>query len=146
MSMLRSWLPVLMLAPLLGCGGGASSGGSVTPADGPGPQLVVERFLQAANANDWDTMGQLFGTPDYTIEERDGALRADRHMLVLASLLRHDDFVIQGRRAVPGERGATSVVVDIVRDGQRIQIPFLVVRRHDGGWIIQQIEKLEDLT
>lgn len=147
MAKLQYGLLMTMLATMLAaCGGASAPMQERTPVDGPGPQLVVERFLQAANANDWDVMGQLFGTPDYTIAQRDGATRADRHMLVLASLLRHDDFVVRGRRAVPGERDATHIVVDIIRDQRNISVPFMVVRRRDGGWIIQQIDRLEDLT
>lgn len=147
MSKLQASLPAVMLAlSLAACGGASTPDVERTPVEGPGPQLVVERFLQAANANDWDVMGELFGTPDYTIAQRDGATRSDRHMLVLSSLLRHDDFVVRGRTAVPGERDATNIVVDIIRDQKTISVPFMVVRRRDGGWIIQQIDRLEDLT
>ena len=138
---LLSLMPALLLAA---CAGGPAPGGS--SLEGPGPQLVVERFLEAANANDWQVMAQLFGTPDQTIGERDGAMRADRHMQLLASLLRHDDYVVRGREQVPGHRDATNVVVEIVRDGTGVSIPFMVVRRNDGGWIVQQIHRLEDLT
>ena len=132
---------------LLACGGGPAPA-SVTPGqvDGPGPQLVVERFLQAANANDWAVMGQLFGTPAQTIAERDGATRAERHMQLLSSLLRHDDFVFRGRQPVPGRTDATNLIVEIVRKDTRVNVPFMVVWRAQGGWIIQEIQKIEELT
>lgn len=133
---------------LLACGGGGPAPSAATPAevDGPGPQLVVERFLQAANANDWVVMGQLFGTPAQTITERDGATRAERHMQLLSSLLRHDDFIFRGRQPVPGRTDATNLFVEIVRKDTRVNVPFLVVWRPQGGWIIQEIKKIEELT
>jgi hypothetical protein len=141
-------LPAVLFALLAaGCGGGQSvPPQQAAPVEGPGPQLVVERFLQAANSNDWEVMRRLFGTSQQTIVERDGANRADRHMQLLASLLRHDDFIIRGRGAVPGRSDAASVVVELVQEGRRASIPFIVVPRQDGGWIIQEIQKLEDLT
>lgn len=143
MPTLRSSLsPLVVILVLAACGGGSA----FPAAQGPEPQLVVERFLQAVNVNDWDVMARLFGTRDQTIRERDGELRADRHMQILASLLRHEDFVVQSRGQVPGREDATSIVVEIVRNGQRTAIPFVVVRKNDGGWIIQEIRQLEDLV
>lgn len=149
MSKLKAGLTFLTLAVLLlACGGGGRAPSAVSPAevDGPGPQLVVERFLQAANANDWVVMGQLFGTPAQTITERDGATRAERHMQILSSLLRHDDFIFRGRQPVPGRTDATNLFVEIVRKDTRVNVPFLVVWRPQGGWIIQEIKKIEELT
>ena len=135
--------PVATLVLLAGCGGPPAA---EVPATGPAPQLVVERFLQAANTGDWATMRQLFGTSQQTIADRDGPERADRHMHLLASLLRHDDFVVSGRQQVPGRTDATYIVVTITRQGEQRAIPFLVVPRAGGGWIIERIERLEELT
>lgn len=119
----------------------------ITPAsDSPGPALVVERFLQASNANDLETMGQLFGTSDRTIVELDGQTQAEERMYILASLLRHDDWAIQGQRAVPGRMlDATELLVRIERGARTAVVPFLVVRRSRGGWIIERID-VEPLT
>lgn len=138
-------LTFLMLTLVLSaCGGKGTS--ELSPMEGPGPQLVVERFLAAANANDWQVMGQLFGMPDQTIAERDGPRRSERHMQLLASLLRHDDYAIRGRQQVPGRRDATKVIVEFVRGPAALAVPFMVVRRDDGGWIIQEIQNIDALT
>jgi hypothetical protein len=120
---------------------------SVTPAaQSPGPALLVERFLQAANANDLETMSQLFGTRDRTIVQLDGQTQAEERMYVLASLLRHDDWFIQGQRTVPGRMmDATELLVEIRRGENRAVTPILVVRRARGGWIIERID-VEPLT
>lgn len=120
---------------------------SVTPAaESPGPALLVERFLQAANANDLETMSQLFGTRDRTIVQLDGQTQAEERMYVLASLLRHEDWSIQGQRTVPGRMmDATELLVEIRRGDSRAVTPILVVRRARGGWIIERID-VEPLT
>ena len=130
---------------VVACGGGSESQ-SPTPMGGPAPQLVVERFLQAANTNDLVTMTQLFGTPDKGIVELDGESMAQRRMYVLASLLRHDDFVIQAQRVVPGRmEGATEVLVLLTQGDRQVIVPHLVVKRSGGGWVIERID-VERLT
>lgn len=136
----------LMIALLVAaCGGGAGDRTTGSGASPLGPQLTVERFLQLANQNDWSAMADLFGTARYTIAERDGPERAERHMQLIASLLRHDDFTIAGRRTVAGNPDATRLMVEIQRDGQSFSVPFVVVPR-GGGWIVERIENLEALA
>ena len=124
-----------------------SSGGGGVPAVGsPGPALVVERFLQAANANDLATMTQLFGTRDRTIDELDGRQKAEQRMYVLATLLRHDDYRILGQEAVPGRlRNATELQVRLRQGNREVVVPYVVVRKENGGWIIERID-IEQLT
>lgn len=138
----------LVLAALLlaACGGGPSPGQPRDAVGLPGAQLVVERFLQAANANDLPTMTRLFGTARKPIDELEPETTAHRRMYVLASLLRHDDFAIQGQRVVPGRMDDATEVLVMIRRGQRqTMVPHLVVRRDGGGWIIERID-VERLT
>jgi hypothetical protein len=124
----------------------SSSSPQVAPASSPGPLLAVERFLQAANANDLQTMTQLFGTADKTIVELEGRSTAEQRMYVLASLLRHDDFTVQGQRAVPGRlQDATELQVELTKGEDRVVVPHLVVRKKGGGWIIERVD-VEALT
>lgn len=126
------------------CGG--PSRAAPPASEGPAPQLVVERFLQAANINDLQTMTSLFGTADKTIDQLEAPAMAQRRMYVLASLLRHDDFAIQGQRIVPGRmEDATEVLVRIRKGEKQVTVPHLVVRTRRGGWIIEKIE-VERLT
>ena len=107
----------------------------------PGPALAVERFLQAANANELETMMELFGTSNRTIEQLDGRSMAERRMHLLSSLLRHDDFAIRGQRSVPGRLyDAATVDVDLQKGARTLRVPFTVVRRSGGGWIIEQVD------
>jgi hypothetical protein len=114
--------------------------------DSPGPSLVVERFLQAANTNDLYTMTQLFGTARQTIDQIESQERAHRRMQVLASVLRHDDYTVQGQRAVPGRlNDATELLVALTTTERTVVVPHLVVRRRDGSWIIERID-IEAIT
>jgi hypothetical protein len=139
---MRRFLVVLMPAlALAACG----SRDTVPAMESPGPALVVERFLQAANVNDLHAMTQLFGTSRGTIDQLEPRERAERRMQVLASLLRHDDYVITGQRAVPGRlQDATELLVELRMSDRTVVVPHLVVRR-GGGWIIERID-VEALT
>lgn len=135
-----------LLAAACGGGGEASTPVPVRASASPGPALVVERFLRAANANDLETMTQLFGTAQRTISELEGRTRAERRMMVLASLLRHDDWAIQGQRSVPGRMNdATDLLVRLQQGQRSVVVPHLVVRRPDGGWVIERID-VESVT
>jgi hypothetical protein len=131
-------LPMVLLAA---CG----SRDNVPAMESPGPALVVERFLRAANTNDLHTMTQLFGTARGTIDQLEPRERAERRMQVLASLLRHEDYTVAGQRAVPGRlHNATELLIELKTAERTVVVPHLVVRR-GGGWIIERID-VEALT
>ena len=146
----RALVGILVVLTASACGGGSAGSGSQefrTPAaQSQEPALLVERFLRAANANDLETMTRLFGTPRQTIVEREGRMRAERRMYVLASILRHRDYSIVGKQTVPGRMlDAIELQVRIETEDETATVPFLVVRSNDGGWIIEQIG-IEPLT
>jgi hypothetical protein len=109
------------------------------------PVLSVERFLQAANARDFEAMRELFGTRAGPIEgeRREMELR----MAAIAEILRHDDYRITGDRREPGrEFPTTRVTVTITKGGRQItDIPFLVVQTERGGWLVEEMD-LEMIT
>lgn len=112
----------------------------VATADGAiGPAMVIERFLQAANSNDLDTMASLFGTRDGPISGT--PKQVDDRMFVLASILRHTDYRIVSEQIVPGRRDvATQLNVNItVGGGDQVEVPFTLVQAKRGGWLIEQI-------
>jgi hypothetical protein len=139
--MKRNLALLLTVVVLAACG----SQPQVPAMDSPGPTLVVERFLQAANVNDLYAMTQLFGTARGTIDQLEPRERAERRMQVLASLLRHDDYTIQGQRAVPGRlQNATELIIEFRMGDRTVVVPHLVVRR-GSGWIVERID-VEALT
>jgi hypothetical protein len=109
------------------------------------PVLSVERFLQAANANDYDAMARLFGTPS-------GPIQGDRseielRMDAIARVLRHEDYRVVSESAVPGrEVPTTRIGVDLTIAGERIpDVAFHVVQTEGGRWMVQEID-LEAIT
>ena len=107
---------------------------------GVAPQLSVERFLQAANAKDFEGMERVFGT-------HDGPIKGDRRelelrMSAIAEILAHEDYHITGQSREPGrEYPTTRVEVTLVKEGQEIKkVPFLVVATKDGGWLVQEVD------
>lgn len=161
-----SVLPLLLLSLLAaGC---ASGGGGRGDAAGVAPLLSVERFLQAANGRDLDTMSRIFGTHDGPIGDTGSTFGcafkrmgswiglSDRcvsrvdvelRMDAIATILRHDDFRITGEQSVPGRVNPTSrVTVTLVRGTQTVpDVPFVVVRSGDGRWLVEQVD-LERIT
>jgi hypothetical protein len=109
------------------------------------PVLSVERFLQAANARDFEAMRQLFGTRQGPIdgERREIELR----MAAIAEILRHEDYQIVEDRREPGrEFPTTRVIVTITKAGRQIpDVPFLVIQTERGGWLVEQVD-LEKIT
>jgi hypothetical protein len=138
---LRYWR---LTTALIACALAGCATRTVTPmatADGAiGPAMVIERFLQAANSNDLDTMASLFGTVDGPISGT--PKQVDDRMFVLASLLRHSDYRIVSEQIVPGRRDiATQLNVNLtIRRGDSVEVPFTLVQAKRGGWLIEQIE------
>jgi hypothetical protein len=152
----------LLLAVLL------STGGCTTRVIAPGeaasvaPMLSVERFLQAANARDLDSMARLFGTSDGAVFETGGTLgcafkkmgswfglgercltlqEVEIHMDLIAQIIRHEDYTIVSESAVAGRMNPTSRIgVDMRIGGRDIQdVPFIVVRTPEGRWLIEEV-------
>jgi hypothetical protein len=104
------------------------------------PAMVLERFLRAANSNDLDAMGDLFGTKDGpwapTVSRKD----ADDRLFTLASVLRHTDYQILGEQIVPGRRDeATQLVVRLTMGENRYDVPFTLVQSSRHGWLVENV-------
>lgn len=139
----RNFVVLSLLVVLVAACGGRDP---VPAMESPGPALVLERFLHAANMNDLYTMTQLFGTAGKTIDKIESRERAERRMQVLASLLRHEDYTVRGQRAVPGRlHDATELIVEMRLQDRTVTVPHLIVRRSGGGWIIERID-IEPIT
>jgi hypothetical protein len=104
------------------------------------PAMTIERFLRAANQNDLDTMGALFGTRDGSITRTWSRKEVDERMFLLASLLRHSDYNIGSEQIVPGRREeATQYTVQLSLAHGPAQVPFTLVRTRGNEWLIEQI-------
>lgn len=109
------------------------------------PTLTLERFLRAANAQDLDTMAQLFGTREGSVLRLYPDVEVDRWMDLISTLLRHNDYSIGSEQIVPGRRAeATLFTVTMAVGEKRIPVPFTLVRNQDA-WLVEQIG-LESIT
>lgn len=107
------------------------------------PSLTVERFLQAANTRDLDTMSRLFGTDDGPIADTGTREEIELRMDVIAEILTHVDYEIVSERRVPGaEVPSNRIGVDIVLPGGATvrDVGFTVVLESSGRWLINLIE------
>ena len=110
------------------------------------PALTVERFLQAANTRDLDTMARLFGTDDGPIGDRRNRMEVELRMDVIAEILQHDDYQIISERRVPGAAVPSNRIgVDLRLPGGTTvrDVGFTVVLGSDDRWLINVIELIK---
>lgn len=131
--------------------------------------LSVERFLQASNTRDLDSMARIFGTANGPIADQTGSpvgctfrrlgswfgmgqrclswTEIEVRMDAIAQILRHDDYRIREESQVAGRRHPTTRIgVDLTRGSSRYDnVPFVVVQASGGRWLLEEIG-LERLT
>jgi hypothetical protein len=144
----------------------AAAGCTTTVQRGPGAgvvaQLSVERFLQAANERDIESMGRLFGTADGPIWDTGstfgcffkkigswfGGTSCVKHADVevrldaIARVLEHEDYKVVREEPVAGRlNSATRIFVDLTVKGESVpDIPFVVVRAQGGQWLVEEVD------
>jgi hypothetical protein len=143
---LAVFMGALLTAP------GAVAAQSVQAAASRGGQpavaasLVIEQFLRASNANELETMARLFGTRDGAVIDRDPRDANEKRMFAVATILRHEDYRIEGNEIVPGRSDeATRVRVRMTIGGQSFAVPFTLVQSKRGLWLIEEIG-IEEIT
>lgn len=107
------------------------------------PALTVERFLQAANTRDLETMSRLFGTEKGPIGDTGNRQEIELRMDVIAEILQHRDYEIRSERSVPGAAVPSNRIgVDIsLPSGLRVgDVGFTVVLESSNRWLISVIE------
>ena len=140
----------------------ACSSGSMNATVAPvAAQLSVERFLQAANQRDFDSMGRLFGTANGPAMETGSTfgcffkkigswfggnactrrVDVELRMDAIASIIRHDDYRIAREESVAGRTSpARRVIVDLTIEGEPVNaMPFIVVRTGEGRWLVEEV-------
>lgn len=153
----RAGAALLLLLGLSACATRQVESPGLDPDRGVAPALVVERFMQAANVvaiaaegttrelnqsrAELETMARLFGTPRgpvATLYPRD---EVEQRMVLLASILRHEDYRLEGEALVPGRVGeAIRIMVRIRRGEMNVTVPFTLVQSSRHGWLIEQFD------
>lgn len=124
-------------------------------------QLSVERFLEAANAHDVETMGRLFGTSSGPLGDTGGTfgcffkkigswfggaactrrVDVELRMDAIASIVQYRGYRIVREEPVAGRVSLTRrVLVDLEMDGRQVsEVPFVVVRTGEGRWLVEDV-------
>ena len=135
-------LPIWFL--LLTSAGACTSRPAVNqPLSPVAPTLTVERFLQAANVRDLETMSRLFGSADGPFGDTRDREVVELQMNVIAEILQHDDYDIISEGAVPGsELPSRRIGVDFsLPNGLSVgDVGFTVVLESADRWLVNEIE------
>ncbi len=125
--------------------GGPPAVVGASDAMGVAPMLSVERFLQAVNAEDLESMGRIFGTAEGPAKGQ--PLQLERELALIAQILRHQDYrVVSDRRAFGRVNLTHRVGVDLTIDGERVSdVAFMVVQSPQGQWFVECVD-LEKVT
>ena len=112
------------------------------------PSLVVERFLQAVNTRNLETMSRLFGNEDGPFGDRRSREETELRMDALVEILRHDNYQIMSERRVAGASAPSNrISVDMVMlNGIMVRdVGFTVVLASSSRWLISLID-VEKIT
>jgi hypothetical protein len=119
------------------------------PGAGPGAPAAaaaVERFLQLGDRAEYLEMGWVFGTQNGAIAAEWPASEVERRMYALATVLRHDSYVIGNPQPVPGRVGrAERFMVTLHRGTEIRDVPFIVVMGPGNRWFVEQVD-IEAIT
>lgn len=135
---------LLLLAALAACGGGGGMRASSTPG-GEAPAITVERFLRLASQREYAAMGQVFGTVQGAISQRDPVNEVERRMFAIASVLQNRGFSIRDTSPIPGRPEAVQVMVRLQSRTGDSDVPFTVVRGPSSRWFVEIVD-LERVT
>ncbi len=135
-------LPVIALCTLGACSSGQRS--PETPAaeyGAPEPGLAIGEFLDAAQIRDYTTMARLFGTTDGPAERRFGVDQVEQRMIVLASLLQHESYVLEETTLRQGGPDHRWFMVEMqgTRKGD-VSVPMATARAKSDRWFVEQID------
>lgn len=137
---------VLAAAGTSGCRSGGARTADSGPVQAPGAgqagavssAAAVERFLGAARANDYRTMGAVFGTREGAIAARDGANDVEKRMRTLACYLGHDR--VQVLDDLPAGGAERIVMVELTQRELVRRSRFTAVPGPRGRWYVRQFE------
>lgn len=136
---------VFVLLLLLGVTSCASTGHSLSgdPANygSPTAEMTVRRFLNGVDSRDYMAMGRQFGTREGPAEARMGTTELEQRMVVLAGLLRHDDYSLRREdlAQLGPHRSRFVATLTGTREGE-VDLPVITAQTERGQWYVERIE------
>lgn len=133
----------VLAVALAGCASGGGGGLSAARSSygSPSAEMAVQRFLEAVGREDFQGMGQQFGTRQGPAEERLGISQVEQRMMVLEGHLQHDSFEVQEADLARTGPHRTRFLATLTgtRYG-RVQVPMVAVVTPDDRWFVEQVD------
>lgn len=129
----------ILAAVLAAC----SSGGSVSaPPAAPvtSSAQAMRDFMQAVADSNLVRMGQLWGTSKGPAAETRIPENYEKRLVLFQLYLRADSSKIVSDVAISGKNDQREVKVDIYRRGCRKQVPAVMIRLGNKGWIVNNVD------
>lgn len=133
------FLSVCVAVVLAGCSGG-SGGNGVTTAPVLSASQAMREFIKAAADSNLARMGQLWGTSRGPAAQTGVPDNFEKRLVVFQLYLRADSAKIASDVAMSGKDDEREVKVDIYRQGCKKQVPAVMIRLSNKGWIVNNID------
>lgn len=123
----------------------ASTGHSLSgdPANygSPTAEMAIRRFLNGVGSSDYMAMGRQFGTRQGPAEARMGTTELEQRMIVLAGLLKYEDYSLRREDLAQLGPHRTRYVATLTgtREGQ-VDLPVVAAQAEDGRWYVERIQ------
>ncbi len=138
----RAVVPLLLLASVAAaaCASSGPTRTSAGPFGAVSSEAAVRGFLDAANAEDYSRMGQLFGTERGPAVNALGIEEVEARMIVLSKLLKNEGYAL--RQANLEMLGPDRVRWEAALTGSRkgnVVVPVVTVPSMDGRWFVERL-------
>lgn len=158
----RSWAMAFVVAATMAFASACTTVVQQRPGAAMVAQLSLERFLEASNTRDLETMGRLFGTTDGPIMDTGSTFgcmfkkigswfggsacvpkrEVEVRLATISDILRFEDYRVDREESVAGRMNeARRFWVDFTMNGARVSgVPFVVVRGSGEQWFVEEID------
>ena len=103
--------------------------------------MAIRRFLNGVGSSDYMAMGRQFGTRQGPAEARMGTTELEQRMIVLAGLLKYQDYSLRREDLAQLGPHRTRYVATLTgtREG-RVDLPVVAAQAEDGRWYVERIQ------
>lgn len=137
----RSAALILVALTVVACHNAPRTG--VDQPGAPTPQLAVQHFLDAAKAQNLQSLALAWGTEKGPARDVVDKSQIERRELIMMCYLNHDSYRIRGEG--PGQQGRHNYTVDLNRSGMVRTTTLTTVQGPAQRYYVEQVA-LEPLT
>lgn len=106
------------------------------------PALTLQHFMEAVNADDLNTMGELWGTRDGKASDRMAGTELQQRLTVMQIYLSHESFEVlppDPGQTVGAPQGEAHFRVRLLRKNCKPEVPVTLVP-YRTGWLVKSID------